>query len=88
MFLLTGELGDYDPRIMTDVSYVSEFRFIPDQVCTDSLELKIIPAYCMAGSTSVQDEPILHHDWLLEWAIWLNIAPSFFLSFLMHDSGP
>ena len=30
--LVTGELGDYDSRIMGD-SYVSEFRFIPDQVC-------------------------------------------------------
>ena len=30
---ITGELGDYDARIMHDCSYVSEFRFIPDQVC-------------------------------------------------------
>ena len=27
----SGELGDYDSRVMVD-SYVSEFRFVPDQV--------------------------------------------------------
>lgn len=31
-FLIAGELGDFDPKIMVDCSYVSEFRFIPDQV--------------------------------------------------------
>ena len=30
-YLITGELGDYNPKIMVD-SYVSEFRFVPDQV--------------------------------------------------------
>ena len=29
---IAGELGDYDSKIMVD-TYVSEFRFIPDQVC-------------------------------------------------------
>ncbi|XP_020609227.1 tyrosine-protein phosphatase non-receptor type 4-like [Orbicella faveolata] len=30
-YVLQGELGDFDPKIMVDCSYVSEFRFIPDQ---------------------------------------------------------
>ena len=30
--LIAGELGDFNPKIMVDCSYVSEFRFIPDQV--------------------------------------------------------
>lgn len=30
-YVLQGELGDYDARIMHDCSYVSEFRFVPDQ---------------------------------------------------------
>lgn len=29
-YVLQGELGDYDPRVMVD-TYVSEFRFVPDQ---------------------------------------------------------
>ena len=29
--LITGELGDYNPKVMVD-TYVSEFRFVPDQV--------------------------------------------------------
>ena len=29
---ISGELGDYDPRAMHE-AYVSEFRFVPDQVC-------------------------------------------------------
>lgn len=29
-YVLQGELGDYDPRVMVD-TYVSQFRFVPDQ---------------------------------------------------------
>ena len=43
--LIAGELGDFDPKIMVDCSYVSEFRFIPDQVWIAFSYFKAFPAY-------------------------------------------
>ena len=44
--IIAGELGDYDPRVMVD-TYVSEFRFVPDQVKSTSYQ------HFLKGSVSV-----------------------------------
>lgn len=51
-YVLQGELGDYDSRIMGD-SYVSEFRFIPDQ--SEDFEERAAEFHKHHGSQSPAD---------------------------------
>ncbi|XP_015777694.1 PREDICTED: tyrosine-protein phosphatase non-receptor type 4-like [Acropora digitifera] len=51
-YVLQGELGDYDSRVMVD-SYVSEFRFVPDQ--TEDFEERTAEFHKHHGGQSPAD---------------------------------
>jgi len=71
--LVAGELGDYDPRIMVE-NYVSEFRFITDQVCDTVLECYCCIAFVCTDKPLPTDSYLFFTDISATLASRLTVA--------------